>query len=103
MNFVAKTAALLRPRAASVKVGPIGIDFGLQSVHLVQLEAATGKSPEVRARASLSYDSPRREVLENPLQLRSLIKRALDADCFKGRKAVIAIPSGMFRTMSINY
>ena len=103
MNVVARTTALLRPRASSLKVGPIGIDFGLEALHLVQLEAATGKLPEVRARASLSFENPRRELLENPHQFRSLIKRALSADRFYGRKAVIAMPSGMFRTMSINY
>jgi len=103
MNVVAKTAALLRPRASSQKIGPIGVDFGLESMHLVQLEVAAGKLPEVRARVSMSYAAPRREVLANPHQFRSLIKRALDADRFYGRKAIVAIPSGMFRTISINY
>ena len=102
MNVVAKAAALFQPRAASQSIGPIGIDFGLEAMHLVQLEAATGQLPSVRARASLAYDS-RREVLDSPHQFRSLIKRALEADRFYGRKAVIAIPSGMFRTISINY
>ena len=103
MNVIAKTAALLRPRTSDLKIGPIGIDFGLEALHLVQLAVAAGKSPEVRARVSLSFDNPRRELLENPHQFRSLIKRALAADRFYGRKAVIAMPSGMFRTMSINY
>lgn len=103
MSLVAKTAALLRPRASNVKIGPIGIDFSLESLHLVQLHAAGGNPPEVLARASLPFDCSRREILDNPLQFRSLIKRALKADRFHGRKAVIAMPSGMFRTMSINY
>ncbi len=84
-------------------IGPIGIDFGLEAVHLVQLERSAGKPPVVRARSSLTYGSTRREILANPHQFRSLIKRALDADSFYGRKAVIAIPFGMFRTISINY
>ncbi|MDH3613687.1 MAG: pilus assembly protein PilM [Gammaproteobacteria bacterium] len=103
MSVVAKTAALLRPRASSVKIGPIGIDFALEAIHLVQLEATAGKPPEVRARASLPFDGSRRKLLENPHQFRTLIKRALKADRFYGRKAVIAIPPGMFRTISINY
>jgi len=103
MNVVAKTAALFRPRASSVKIGPIGIDFSLEAIHLVQLQAAAGKAPVVRARTSLPFDCPRREILANPHQFRSLMKRALDAGQFYGRKAVIAIPSGMFRTISINY
>ena len=103
MSVVAKAVALLSPRASSKSIGPIGIDFGLEAMHLVQLAASAGKAPAVRARTSLAYDSPRREVLANPHQFRSLMKRALDADNFYGRKAVIAIPSGMFRTVSINY
>ena len=69
----------------------------------MQLEAAAGKLPEVRGRVSMSYDVSRREVLASPHQFRSLIKRALEADRFYGRKAIVAIPSGMFRTVSINY
>ena len=103
MSVVAKAVSLLSPRISSTAIGPIGIDFGLEAVHLVQLSASAGKAPVVRARASLSYDSPRRDVLASPHQFRSLMKRALDADRFYGRKAVIAIPSGMFRTVSINY
>jgi len=103
MSVVAKAVSFLSPRASSKAVGPIGIDFGLEAVHLVQLATSAGKAPVVRARASLAYDSPRRDVLTNPHQFRSLIKRALAADRFYGRKAVIAIPAGMFRTVSINY
>ena len=103
MSVVAKAVSFLSPRSSSKSIGPIGIDFGLEAVHLVQLVASAGRAPIVRARASLAYDSPRRDVLANPHQFRSLMKRALDADQFYGRKAVIAIPSGMFRTVSINY
>lgn len=93
---------MLRPRAAARRIGPIGVDFGLEAMHLVQLEAASGRLPDVRARVSLGYES-RREMLKNPHQFRALIRRALNADRFYGRKAVIAMPSGMFRTISINY
>ncbi len=103
MSVVAKTAALLRPRSSSVKVGPIGIDFALEAVHLVQFETPVGKAPTVRARASLPFDGSRRSLLESPHQFRTVIKHALNADRFYGRKAVIAIPPAMFRTISINY
>ena len=102
MNIMRKAATMFQPRASSRRIGPIGVDFGLEAMHLVQLEAAAGQLPSVRARTSLNYDS-RREVLQNPHQFRSLIRRALDADRFYGRNAVIAMPSGMFRTLSINY
>jgi Tfp pilus assembly PilM family ATPase len=103
MNVVVRASALFAPRSVNRSVGPIGIDFGLESVHLVQLEAASGLPAAVRARASLEYGCTRRELLGSPVKFRSLIKRALAADRFSGRKAVIAIPPDMFRTVSINY
>jgi len=86
-----------------VRVGPIGLDVALEAIHLVQLEAADDHHPVVRARASLDIKGSRQELLEQPHQFRSLIKRALAADRFQGNKAVLAMPSGMFRTVSINY
>jgi len=103
MSVVAKAVSFLNPKTSNRVVGPIGIDFGLEAVHLVQLESSTGKPPVVRARASLAYGGTRREALASSHQFRSLMKRAFDTDRFYGRKAVIAIPSGMFRTISINY
>lgn len=58
MNVLAKASALLAPGTASKSIGPIGIDFGLESLHLVQLEAAGGAAPNVRARATLDYGCP---------------------------------------------
>ena len=84
-------------------MGPIGLDVALEAVHLVQLEQSSMGHPIVRARASLDIKGSRRELLEQPHQFRSLVRRALAADNFQGRKAVLAMPSGMFRTVSINY
>ena len=103
MSFLARTSALLRPRSSAVNVGPIGIDIALEAMHLVQLEAATGGKLAVRAKASLDIKGSRRELLQQPHQFRSLVKRALAADRFQGNKAVLALPSGMFRTISVNY
>ena len=90
-------------RSSAVRVGPIGVDVALEAVHLVQLETSKMGHPVVRARASMDIKGSRRELLERPIHFRSLIKRALAADNFQGRKAVLAMPSGMFRTVSINY
>jgi len=103
MSVVARTAAFFQPRSAAVKVGPIGLDIALEAIHLVQLEAAENCMPVVRAKASLDIDGSRNELLQQPHQFRSLIKRALATDRFQGKKAVLALPSVMFRTVSINY
>jgi type IV pilus assembly protein PilM len=103
VSVVARTTAFFRPRSSAVQVGPIGVDLALEAIHLVQLESAENRAPVVRARVSLDINSDRRELLQQPHQFRSLIKRALAADRFHGNKVVLALPSGMFRTVSINY
>lgn len=103
MSVAARAAALFRPRKAAVKIGPIGVDIALEEVHLVQLESAANSYPVVRAKASLDIDGSRHELLDQQHQFRSLIKRALASDQFQGNKAVLALPSTMFRTISINY
>jgi len=103
MNVVARTAAMFRPRSSAVQIGPIGIDIALEAIHLVQLEAAEHRLPIVRAKTSLDIGCSRAELLQNPIEFQSLVKRALAADRFRGNKAVLALPSTMFRTVSINY
>jgi type IV pilus assembly protein PilM len=103
VSVLTRTAALLRPRSSAVAVGPIGVDIALEAMHFVQLESAGNQKPVVRAKASLEINGSRRELLQQPHQLRSLIKRALASDRFQGKKAVLALPSGMFRTVSVNY
>lgn len=103
MSALARAVSMLRPKSAAQAIGPIGIDFSIECVHLVQLEMIAGAAPTVRARASLAFESSRRETLAEPQQFRELLKKALSSDNFYGRKAVCAVPSGMFRTVSINY
>ncbi|MDH3439776.1 MAG: pilus assembly protein PilM [Gammaproteobacteria bacterium] len=103
MSVVARTLSALRAQSAAVQIGPIGVDLALECVHLVQLESVAGGSTQVRARASIPFEAPRRELLTSPHQFRSLLRRALDSDRFYGRKAVLAMPAGMFRTVSVNY
>lgn len=103
MNVLARASALLSTRPSAGSVGPIGVDFSLDFVHMVQLEKAAGKPPSVRARCSLPFGCPRNEILGSDHRFRTLLRRALDSGPFHGRKAVVAIPSGMFRTVSVNY
>lgn len=103
MSVLAKSMAVLRPNSKTKRIGPIGVDFALECAHLVQLESVSGGSLQVRAKASMPFDSPRRELLTRPHEFRSLLRRVLESDRFYGRKAVLAMPAGMFRTISVNY
>ncbi|MDJ0793005.1 MAG: pilus assembly protein PilM [Woeseiaceae bacterium] len=102
-SALSKVSTLLRPIAARRSIGPIGIDFGLESVHLVQFESVNGASPTLRARASVPIVLSREALLDDPAELRAVLRKALSSDAFKGREAVVALPVGLFRTMSINY
>ncbi len=101
MSALAKLRRSIPARSATV--GPIGIDFALEAVHLVQLEASDTALPAVRARASVPVDCSRHELLDDPKKLRAVLRNAMASAGFSGRKAVVAVPSGMFRTFSINY
>ena len=99
MNIAAKAIAMVRPRSSARRIGPIGVDLSLEQLHMVQLESSDGRPPHVRARVSLPFDCSRGELVDRPHQFRSLLKQALDRDRFYGKKAVLAMPSGLFRTV----
>lgn len=103
MNLLTNTLARLRGRKSHNAIGPIGIDFALEAINLVQLEDGANGRPRVRARASLPYASTRKETLAEPLQFQALLGKAFSADDFHGRRCVMAVPSDSFRTVSINY
>ncbi|MDJ0709613.1 MAG: pilus assembly protein PilM [Woeseiaceae bacterium] len=100
---LAKVSRLLSPLTAHRSVGPIGIDFGLESVHLVQLESVDGTPPTLRASAAVPFNGTRQDLLGSPDNLRKVLRKAIAANGFKGRDAVVAVPVGLFRTLSINY
>ncbi len=103
MSALAKAAGLFRPNNSERRIGPIGVDFALESLQLVQLESAGGQSPTVFARATVPYDVPRHDILLDPQLFTKVVKQGLAEDGFHGRNAVMAVPTGLFRTLSINY
>ena len=100
---IGRAKARAGSRSGARRTGPIGVDFALDEVHFVQLQRDIDGAPRVRARASIGYDVSRIEALASVAQLKSILKKAFAAGGFAGRDAVLAMPSGMFRTMSINY
>lgn len=98
-----RAKAKVRTRSDARQTGPIGVDFALDEVHLVQLERDSTGATHVRARASIAYEASRDEALKSAAQLKGILRKAFVAGDFAGREAVLAMPSGLFRTMSINY
>lgn len=83
--------------------GPIGVELAREQLHLVQLEKGVDGEIGLRARASEPYPAPREEVLASPQGLRAVLRRALGAGRFVGRRAVSALPAGEVRILSLSY
>ncbi len=90
-----------RPNA--VRCGPIGMELAGQKMHLVQLEGSSDRNVALRAHASVPFPGRRDDLLKSPEAFRKVLQRGLQGDKFKGRRAVLAMPAGFFRTMSLGY
>ncbi|MBT8132585.1 MAG: hypothetical protein KJO35_09980, partial [Gammaproteobacteria bacterium] len=104
MNALAKIAPYwTRQQKNKVITGPIGIDLALERMHLVQLTRDSDNSIAVNARASVAYPASRDEVFGSGSELTGLLRAALRSGSFSSRRAVVALPGGKFRTMSVAY
>lgn len=104
MTALARFSQRLRSgRSSRAKAGPIGIDLALNSMHLVQLNHCNGNEIAVQAQTSVNYPLSRAAVFESETALTPLLRDALRACPFTGRHAVVALPPGAFRTLSVSY
>lgn len=83
-------------------VGPIGLDFGVERINLVQFEKRSNKK-NVVAVASIPYLKERDEILNSQEELRFFINRALKSQPFRGREVVASLPPGLLQTVHVNY
>jgi type IV pilus assembly protein PilM len=90
------------PESTTRRVGPIGLDYSLDRLHMVQLESANGLI-SVHARASLAYPEPLEALQAAPKKMRALIQRALRSDRFRGRHVVTRLPSADARIIPVTY
>lgn len=92
-----------RPEPGSIGCGPIGVHFTQKNLHLVQLERLGDGRIDVRSHESVTYPGTRAELMASSAEIRKLIRRAMRAGKFYGRKVVSAIPSEQVRVMSVSY
>lgn len=102
MTALARFSDRWRPQRNKVAMGPIGIDLALNQMHLVQLTSSKNNI-SVQAHASVNYPLTRSAVFDSDTALTPLLRDALRAGSFSGKKAVVALPAGAFRTMSVSY
>ncbi len=103
MNALQQLATRLRPPLSRTRRGAIGIDLSLTRLHMVQFSKLRDGRISLHAQASLKYPESRDELLANAKNLKAFIHRGLAANGFSGRSVVLGMPSGTFRTISVNY
>ncbi len=104
MSAFARLAARWRPAHGSKPAtGPIGIDLALERMHLVQLCRDANDGIAVKTHTSVAYPISRGDIFDSETALTPLLRAALRSVPFSGRNAVVALPAGAFRTMSVTY
>jgi type IV pilus assembly protein PilM len=83
--------------------GPIGMDIGINAIHLCQVQPLEKKRFGVVAKASIPFDESRKEVLASNKRLKSLLVQGMKQKGFIGKKMVTVLPADELKIMPINY
>lgn len=75
----------------------------MSALHFVQLGRSVNDDIYLHARASLPIEGGYEALRASPNNLRACVRELLSRGPFQGRRAVVAMPAGLFRTMSVNY
>ncbi len=85
------------------EIGPIGIEFAREAIHMVQLHKEVDGSFHLMARASANYPLALEEFLNSPNEIKRLVSRMLKQDHFYSNKVVSSLPPGCARLLPITY
>jgi len=80
----------------------IGLDLGLSSLNLVQMETVADRIC-IRAIASMPYPCPRDELYQHPEKLKALLKQAYAMQPFKGKRVVSCLPAEQLKIITVSY
>ncbi len=85
------------------EVGPIGIEFAREAIHMIQLHKSEDGNIRLKAKASENYPLPLEEFLHSPKEIKRLVARMLKQDHFYGNKVVSTLPPECARLLPITY
>jgi type IV pilus assembly protein PilM len=85
------------------RVGPIGMDIGINAIHLCQLQPLESKRFAVIAKASIPFEESRKEILANPKRFKKLLAQGMKKKGFVGKKMVTVMPSDELKIMPVTY
>ena len=90
-------------RNAQPECSPIGLEFGADGLHMVQLGWDARAKPVVRAQAMLPYAVRRQDTLSSLAAVKKLVKQGLAKAPFKGRRVITALAAEDTRLLSVTY
>ena len=82
--------------------GPIGIDFGIDHINLVQINRILDKF-NITAAASIPYSVDREQLLQDSVLLKQLLKDTFKSQCFQYHHVVAALPPNLMQLVLVNY
>jgi len=103
MSALAKTIQRFAPVSKPRKIGPIGLEFSLEQLHMVQMETGSDGNINLRARASVPFTGARDQLMASPRQVKSLVQKARKSSGFKGSHVVASMPANKTRIVSVSY
>ena len=92
MSALAKTIQRLTPVSKARKIGPIGLEFSLEALHMVQMETGADGGISLRARASVPFSGARDQLMASPRLVKSLVQKARKRGSFQGNRVVASMP-----------
>ena len=109
MSFLARfrktSQSSAKPDTSSIpsKPGLIGLDLGVNSLHLCQLRPLDHNRYTIIAKSTVDYDCSRDELLDSPKKFKKLLQRAVKGKKFKGRKVTVIMPPDEVKIMLLTY
>jgi type IV pilus assembly protein PilM len=85
------------------EIGPIGMDIGINAIHLCQLQCLEGKRYAVIAKASMPFDETRKEIMTRPKRFKKLLSHGMKKSGFIGKKIVTVMPADELKIMPVTY
>ena len=89
--------------AVKTVIGPIGLEFSREAIHMVQLYKDGDGTIRLKARASENYPIPLEELLCSPKEMKKLVTRMLKQDGFYSNKVISSLPPRRVRLLTITY
>ncbi|MDX1776518.1 MAG: pilus assembly protein PilM, partial [Desulfobulbales bacterium] len=101
MNLFSFFKSKNRTTSVGAAIGPIGLHFARDILHMVQLEKHGG-GLRLRSGLSVKYPDNRESLLASADDFRSFVKKALKTGHFKGNEVVTCLPGGV-KIINLSY